>query len=226
MKNLAFLVFSAAILSANFASAQTTFSLQPNPSSVTGLPDEYDSYAHATIKNTSAVRDSIQWVRTEIMLPEGFSTAVCDPVQCYFPGVSTMTFTLAPGESGPMDVHFYNPLETSGSGLVHLKVTNLLVPNDMATAVYVFNTTTSAKDAQPAANVRLFPNPTTEGFALENAAEVAAVRIFALDGRQVASFEPSADQRYSVADQPAGTYIVALLAKNGKAFQAVELRKQ
>ena len=57
-------------------------------------------------------------------------------------------------------------------------------------------------------------------------AEVAGVRLFALDGRQVAYFEPSAGQRYSVADQPAGTYIVALLAKNGKVFQAVEVRKQ
>ncbi len=225
MKNLAFLVF-AAILSVQFAAAQTTFSLTPIPSMVTGAPTEYDSYAHGTIKNISTVRDSLRWERTVINLPEGFSTAVCDPIQCYFPSVTTKDFALAPGESGPLDVHFYNPLETSGAGLVHVKVTNVNVPTDMVTGIYIFNSTTSTNNPLPVAQVRLFPNPTTEGFALDNASEVAGVRIFTLDGRQVAHLNPSADQRYSLANQPAGTYIVALLAQNGKIFQAVELQKQ
>ncbi len=225
MKNLAFFLF-AAILSVNFAAAQTTFSLTPIPSMVTGAPENFDSYAHGTIKNISSVRDSLRWTRTVIELPEGFTTAVCDPIQCYFPIVNTQDFALAPGESGPLDVHFYNNLETSGTGLVHVKVTNINVPNDMVTGIYVYNTTTGTKDPLPVANVRLFPNPTTEGFALDNATEVAGVRIFSLDGRQVAHLNPSADQCYSLANQPVGTYIVALLAQNGKIFQAVELHKQ
>lgn len=226
MKNLAFL-FLATLLSAHFASAQTTFSLTPIPSSVTAKADEFDAAAHGVIKNITNVRDSLRWVRTVIELPEGFTTAVCDPIQCYFPNVNTKDFGLAPGATGPMDVHFYNNLETSGSGIIHLKVINVNVPTDMVTGVYVYTTATSGtRDALPVANVRLFPNPTTEGFALDNASEVAGVRVYSLDGRQVAYFEPSGDQRYSVADQPAGTYIVALLAKNGKVFQAVEVRKQ
>ncbi len=226
MKNLTILAF-AAILSVHFASAQTTFSLTPIPSMVTGETTNFDSYAHATIKNITNVRDSLRWERTVLNLPEGFSTAVCDPIQCYFPSVSSKDFALAPGESGPLDVHFYNPLETSGAGLVHVKVTNVNVPSDMVTGIYIYNTTTtSTNHPLPVAQVHLFPNPTTEGFTLDNASEVAGVRIFSLDGRQVAHLNPSADQRYSLANQPVGTYIVALLAQNGKIFQAVELQKQ
>jgi hypothetical protein len=225
MKNLAFLLL-AALLSAHALSAQTTFSLTPIPSSVTGGPQEFDVAAHAVIKNISNVRDSIRWERNVIALPEGFNTAVCDPVRCYIPNVNTMTFGLAPGETGPMDLHFYNNLETAGSGLVHVKITNILVPTDEVTAVYIYSSTSSAHDPLPTASVRLFPNPTTEGFALENAGDVAEVQVFSLDGRQVARFQPALDQRYSVAEQPTGTYIVALLAKNGKVFQAVELQKR
>lgn len=226
MKNLAFLLF-ATLLLAHTASSQTTFSITPNPALGTGGPEDFDVAAHAVIKNISNVRDSISWERNVINLPEGFNTAVCDPIQCYFPNVNTKTFGLAPGASGAMDLHFYNNLETTGSGLIHLKVVNVNVPTDEVTAVYIYNSTSSTKDPLPKANVHLFPNPTTEGFTLENANEVAAVSVFSLDGRQVARFlQPTPDQRYSVADQPAGTYIVALLAKNGKVFQAVELRKQ
>lgn len=226
MKNLAFLLFTA-ILSVNLLSAQTTFSVTPNPSIVSAPPEVFDATAHATIKNISNARDSIVWVRTEIELPKDFTTAVCDCIQCYIAGVSTMSFGIAPNESCVLDVHFYNNQESSGTGIVHLKVTNVNVPNDMVTAVYLYNTTSSAKDPLPAATVRLFPNPVTEGFALENADDVAGVRIYSLQGgRQVANFEPSADQRYSIVSQPAGTYIVALVAKNGKVFQAVEVHKQ
>ncbi len=225
MKNFAFFFF--AFLSINSVSAQTTFSITPNPSMVSAPPELFDATAHATIKNISNVRDSIVWVRTEIELPKDFTTAVCDCIQCYKEEVSSMSFGIAPNESCVLDVHFYNNLESSGTGLVHLKVTNVSVPNDMVTAVYVYNTTSGSKDPLPTATVRLFPNPITEGFALENADDVAGVRIYSLQGgRQVAHFEPSADQRYSIANQPAGTYIVALLAKNGKVFQAVEVHKQ
>ncbi len=226
MKNFTFLFF-AALVSVNLVSAQTTFSVTPNPSVVSAPPEIFDATAHATIKNISNVRDSIVWVRTEIELPKNFTTAVCDCTQCYKEEVSSMSFGINPNESCVLDVHFYNNLETSGTGIVHLKVTNVNVPSDMITAVYLYNTTSSAKDPLPAATVRVFPNPVTEGFALENADDVAGVRIYSLQGgRQVANFEPSADQRYSVTNQPAGTYIVALVAKNGKVFQAVEVQKQ
>ena len=225
MKHLSALLFAAIFLPCAL-SAQVTFSLTPNPSSVTAFPEDFEAVAKAVVKNTNTVDDSLKWVRTEVQLPAGVYTAVCDPVQCYFPGVTSMSFLLKPNQVGPLDVHFYNPNQSSGSGIVHLKVVNLRAPDDMVTGVYLFNSTSSTDDPLPTAQVRLFPNPVVDGFSLEHAQDVAAVRVFSLSAGLVADFKPSADQRFSIAEQPAGHYIVALMAKNGKAFQVIEINKQ
>lgn len=226
MKQITPLFFAVFFLPC-FSMGQTTFSITPNPSMVIATPDVFDATAYATIKNISNVRDSIQWIRTEVYLPKGFTTAVCDCEQCYKEEISTMSFGIAPNESCEFDVHFYNHLESCESGLVHLKVRNMNVPNDTVTAVYVYNCSTSkTHNPLPAPDVRLFPNPTAEGFVLENANDVAGIHIFSLSGRQVAYFEPTSNHLYSLANQPSGTYIVAMRATNGQVFQAVELRKQ
>ncbi len=226
MKNLIFTLF-AALLIPDFISAQaSSFTIVPIPSYVTAPPETFDTAAIATIKNVSNVRDSFHWERIVIELPGGFRTAVCDPVQCYFENVNSQSFVLEPGEEGALDLHFYNYGQESGSGLVRVKVNNVKNPSDSLSGVYYYNTTSGTDDPLPAANVRLFPNPFTEGFTLDHADDVAAVRVFSLLGREVAYFTPSANQRYSLVEQPAGTYIIALIAQNGQVFQALEVRKQ
>ena len=188
--------------------------------------DTFDATAKATIKNISNVRDSFHWERIVIELPHGFVSAVCDPERCYFTIVNSESFILEPGEEGELDVHFYNSNQVAGSGLVLVKVNNITNPSDSLSGVYYYNTTSGTDDPLPAANVRLFPNPVTEGFTLDRADDVAAVRVYSLSGQQVADFTPSADQRYSLVEQPFGTYIIALIAQNGQVFQALEVRKQ
>ena len=77
-----------------------------------------------------------------------------------------------------------------------------------------------------AARINLFPNPTVESFTLENAEMVAAVRIFSLDGRQVSRIEAEPSQVYSLASQPAGSYIVVMENKKGDVVKSLEIRKQ
>jgi len=225
MKNLIFTLFTA-FLTVGIASAQNTFTISPNPASVIGYPDTFDTPDHSFIKNISNATQNYRWTRKAIVLPSGFRSAVCDCEQCYIEQVSSMNFTMAPGQQCPLDVHFYNYLQSTGSGIIHVTVTNLAVASDTLTGVYLYNSSSSTDDPLPVAEVHLFPNPTTDGFTLERAEEVAGVRVYALDGRQVAYFEPSDDQRYSLNNQPVGTYIVALVAKNGRVFQALELKKQ
>ncbi|MDO8969997.1 MAG: hypothetical protein Q7U74_04860, partial [Saprospiraceae bacterium] len=54
----------------------------------------------------------------------------------------------------------------AGSGIVHLKLTNLDNPLDTLTAIYTYNTLSSTQNL-PAANVKLFPNPTVDFFTLD-----------------------------------------------------------
>jgi hypothetical protein len=229
MKNLLFtLLFTLGLFSS--VGAQSAYHVHPNPSDTVTTMDTYDSPAHGEIKNVSNGTISVKWERHIIDTTAGITTAVCDPVTCWFPGVSSKIFELKKDSMGQLTVHFYNagfdPAPgQAGSGIVHLKLTNMNNPADTLTAVYTYSTLTGTNEL-PVANVKLFPNPTTDFFTLTNGDEVASMRVFSIDGRVVARFEHSADNTYSIANLPVGNYVLSFEDKNGQLFQAVEIHKQ
>lgn len=226
MKNLLVTLFFAFAL-AQIAAAQnpSAYEVHPNPSDVVTAMDNFDSAAHGDIANTSSDSITIRWERHIISITPGIETAVCDPVQCWFPTVDSKTFGLNHDSTGELTVHFYNASGQAASGIVHLKLTNLHNAADTMTVVYTYSTLTGTGEL-PEANVKLFPNPTTEFFTLENASGVGFMRLFTLDGREVARFTASPDNTYSIANQPAGNYVLSFEDKNGQLFQAVELHKR
>lgn len=231
MKNLLFtLFFALSIIQIASAQFQSAYEVHPNPSDTITTMDTYDSPAHGEIKNMSNSTITIKWERHVIDTTVGISTAVCDPVTCWYPGVSSKTFQLEPDSSGQLTVHFYNAMfdpapGQAGSGIVHLKLTNLDNAADSLTVVYTYNTLTATNEL-PAPKVKLFPNPITNFFTLTNADEVASMRLFTLDGREVARFLHSTENTYSIANHPVGTYVLSFEDKNGQLFQAVEIHKQ
>ena len=181
MKNL-FTTLFFAFLMLQIAQAQglSAYEVHPNPSDTITTADIYDSPAHGEIRNLIQDTVKIKWVRTEVFLTPNITTAVCDPVTCWSDAVNTKTFQLLQDSMGQMTVHFYNHAFNqgsgeAGSGIVHLKLTNLENPADTLTVVYTYSTLTGTKDF-PDAQVKLFPNPTTDYFTLENAQEVACMR--------------------------------------------------
>jgi Secretion system C-terminal sorting domain len=219
MKNLlSTLLFAFGICA--MAQAQATFMISPSPASATGAVDQGDVPVDAHIVNLTAATLPLKWERQVINLTSGCETAVCDPNVCWARHISFRNFDLDPNATGDMLVHFYNN-GAPCAGIVHVKVSNRDFPQDSIVGVYLFNQSSSAKDL-PAANVKLFPNPVTEYFSLENAENVATIRVFSLDGREVARFE-NANQNVYYLRQPAGNYVIALEDKNGQAFQALEI---
>lgn len=226
MKNLYFTLFFAFCLAQwSAAQVQSAYDVHPNPSDTITTMDTYDSPAEGEISNVSNGTITVKWERNIIFLTPGMETAVCDPVTCWFPHINTKTFDLEQDSSGQMTVHFYNPLEQAGSGIVHLKLTNMNNAADTLTAVYTWSTLTGTGDL-PEATVKLFPNPTADFFTLENAEDVGSMRLFTLDGREVARFNASPDNTYSIAHHPAGNYVLSFEDKNGQLFQAVEIHKR
>ncbi|MFN0174658.1 MAG: hypothetical protein ACKVU0_08440, partial [Saprospiraceae bacterium] len=193
MKNLLFTLFVVlGLFQVTNTQAQSAYHVHPNPSDTITTMDTYDSPAHGEIENVSNGTITVKWERHEVFLTPNITTAVCDPVTCWFSGVSSKTFQLQKDSMGQLTVHFYNALSDPppgqpGSGIVHLKLTNLDNAADTLTAIYTFNSLTSTSEL-PAANVKLFPNPTTDFFTLTNAEEVASMRLFTIDGREVARF--------------------------------------
>lgn len=217
---------------AQFVCAQngSAFEVHPNPIDTMTTPDTFDSVAKGKISNVSGDTVRLRWQRTQVYLSPGISSAVCDPVTCWDTIVSSKVFILGKDSSGQMTVHFYNQFYDpapgqAGSGIVRLKITNLDNPADTLTVLYSFSTITGTNELS-VANVRLFPNPTTDRFTLENAADVALMRLYTMDGREVARFEPNAENSYSIANQPVGSYVLSLEDKFGRLFQAVEIQKR
>ena len=222
MKNLLF-TFLFLFGAANFITAQSVISLNPQPASIMGTVDEPDVAADAVITNETPNTIHMKWDRQIINLTSGCETAVCDPNTCWARFIDTRTFDMDPYEEGDMLVHFYNngaPCE----GIVHVVITNLDDTTDVTTGVYLLNQLSGTIDL-PAANVVLFPNPSTGYFSLENAENVATIRIFSLDSREVATFMPSQNNVYAIQHLAAGNYVIALGDKNGRTFQVLELSK-
>lgn len=208
--------------------AQSSFNVSATSVWTIASQSEPDVEGHIVISNPTNATQSIKWERTVINITNGCQSQVCDLNLCYIPSVSTKTFDIATGASGNIIMHFLNPDELPDpSALVHLKLSNLNNPADSVVISYLFTPETSGTgDKLPAASVKLFPNPATDYFRLENAADVQNIRLFGLDGREAARFSPLPGSSYSLAGLTSGAYILVLEDKNGRAFQAIDLVKR
>ena len=226
MKHILPIVWVILLAGITQATAQGAFHLTPSPSNVDAPQTVSDTAAETVIGNLTSDTVFIKWERTVINITQGCWTQICDPIYCYSATVSTKTFFLKAGETKPMTVHFMNDGEQFCCALVHIKLTNLDNLNDTLTGIYLLNTNCAVGTADLAGNdIRLFPNPVTESFSLDHAEAVSRIRVFSLEGRQVAVFETGQQNSYSLAGQPVGTYLLALENKNGKVIRALEIRK-
>ncbi|MFN0034965.1 MAG: T9SS type A sorting domain-containing protein [Saprospiraceae bacterium] len=226
MKNFSFALFI--VLSyAQWIAAQapSAYAVYPNPSDTVTALDIETSTAFAQIKNLSTDSIFVKWARNVIYVSPNVGTAVCDPDRCWYTSTQTNTFGMAGNSVGNLYVSFLHPINQAASGIVHLKLSNQNNAADTLMAVYSFSTLTGTGEL-PTPNVRLFPNPTADFFTLENAQDVASMRLFTLDGREVARFVTSPGNTYSIANQPVGNYVLSFEDKNGQLFQALELNKR
>lgn len=222
MKNLLFTLLLL-IAFGGVLNAQSVCEIQPLPASGTGGVHDNDVAVDAKITNLTDNTIHMKWERQVISLTPGCETAVCDPNICWFQTVSTKNFDMDPHEVGDMLVHFYNH-DAPCSGIIHIKVSNLDNPADTTIAIYYFNASTGTQDL-PAANVRLYPNPVSEYFSLDHAENVAAIRLFSLDGRELRFYNADDSNVYSFHNEAPGNYILSLEDKDGRLFQAIELKK-
>ena len=216
------------LLSALSITSAQSFSLGNTEVWTIANQNQPDVEAHTTIQNLMNTPQTFRWERIVVNMTPGCASRVCDINVCYIASVSSKLFTLGANSGGPLIMHFDNPDSIAGaSAIIRLKVTNANLTTDTASVVFLYTSDLSGtKDKLPVANVKLFPNPTSDYFQLENAEAVSRIRVFALDGRNVAEFAATPGQQYSLANLSTGTYLLALEDKAGQAFQALELVKK
>lgn len=210
-----------------FASAQS-FTISAPEIWTIAPHDNPDVEGHLEIHNTTQTTQTIKWERTVIDVTDGCLSQVCDLNLCWIASVGTKNFDIAGDARGNIIMHFLNPDTLVGAyGIFRLKFTNVNIPADTVSAVYLFTSELSnTQNPLPAANVRLFPNPTTEYFQLDNAEAVQRVRVFSLASREVANYTALPGELYSLSGLPAGAYVVALEDEQGRVFQALEVVKR
>ncbi len=204
--------------------AQTTFSVSATEVWKTAPHTEQDVEAHFNISNLTNQVQTIRWTRTEVSITPGCQSQVCDLNLCYTPPVNSKTFDMQPNQTGTIIMHFLNYDTIPGAeAVIRLKLANENQPSDSTVVMFYFSTTSSVRDGLPAPSVRAYPNPTAEGFWLEGADAVRAVRVMALSGREVARFWAFPNAYYSLSEQPVGTYFVLLEDERGRTFQVLEV---
>ena len=223
-------LFTLLLLLAGFygtLSAQSSFTVSATEVWTITPHTTQDMEAHFDITNRTAQTQTIRWTRNVIEITSGCESQVCDLNICYTPVVSTKTFDIDPNFTGPIIMHFLNFDTLLGSeAIIDLNMAHAKDPADSVIVTFLYTSPLSnTGQPLPAADVKLFPNPTVDYFQLSNADAVSRIRVFAADSRVVARFTATPDRQYSLADQAPGVYYLALEDEHGRVFQAIRLVK-
>ena len=92
--------------------------------------------------------------------------------------------------------------------------------------VVVFGFTVTAQSAKNA-SLKVFPNPTTEFFSVNDMGEsIGYVSVFSLMGRNLREFEFVKEERYYIGDLPKGIYLIYMQDKNKKTISTHKIEKR
>ncbi|MEO6759154.1 MAG: hypothetical protein ABIO24_06845, partial [Saprospiraceae bacterium] len=195
---------------ATFATAQASFSITSTLVVGTAQVPEFTAAANDTVINLTNTAIPINWTRTIISISPNCEIQVCDPNNCYGAQISSKNFTIQPNGMGlmivdlvdtliNMDGELDDPLVLGGqaaTAIVQLKFTNLNAPADTVSAYFYMSITSTTGTHNPSSATRivLYPNPVPEFFSLDQAEGVSHVRVFNLNGQQVAEYAATSGQ--------------------------------
>ena len=208
--------------------SQVTLTLTPGIVNSSVHPDSFEIRGKATLRNTSNQTKRVVWQRNIISLPNGWQSLVCDINQCWTSGVNASPDTIILAANGTSNLDAYiRPNQISGSATIELKATEVGNAANTVTGRYLFTTTTNTREiSKNNSSFKIYPNPTTDYFMLNNDGEVInRVVIYNIIGRQVRSYNVVDNYKYYVNDLPEGLYIVRLLNNSGNTIKTIRLNK-
>lgn len=196
-----------------------------------GVPiDSFEVRAKAIFKNTAASTKKFVWRRTIIAMTNGWQSLVCDSKGCWASTVNDAPeqIELAPNATSNIDAYI-RPNHISGAATIEIKVYEVGNETNAITGRYLFSTTTSTKDAgKSGIGVKVFPNPVTDYFSIQDDNEVVErIVVYNMIGRAVKNYSTNVNNnnKYNLNDLPEGLYIVRLLNSRGATVKTVRLNK-
>ncbi len=226
MKTL-FFQFTLVLLSMYHVSAQQ-LSVSPNPSLSSGIETDAEIVSHVSINVPAGT--ALIWKRVANSIPTGWTSLVCDDVQCWSPtynGGSSYTTTV-----GKLDVHFV-PNGVQGIGNVTLRVYN---PADSAASVIDIVFTSNAMsssiiDKKENVKLKVFPNPASSivYVEIEPIADAFRLDIYDIVGSKVKSTDINVTFGYNtmdVSELRSGMYFMRVLNQKGEVLKATSFTKK
>ena len=216
-------LFLSVFFGLNTFAQQAQFYFEPDSISITVASDVVDAPAELEIHSTAAADVTIKWQRYVLSMTGGCLTKVCDLNVCYPETFNSREFVISPNQTGPISVHLVNNNGNLCQGVVRLDMWNvedadpIIVPS-----FFLFNATTSVNEIFKLDEVKVYPNPATEYFTIEND-NVARIRMTTLDAREVAAFDATQTKTFSLAGQTAGMYVLVMEDAKVKAIGVAQL---
>lgn len=169
--------------------------------------------------NTNASRD-FRWVRETVVQPANWSTVVCDITACWSPMVSSMDFTLGPGEEGFLRMDIFTN-DYSGEGEYRLLVYDI---NDSASVngIITINAALESTGINGVGQevISVYPNPVKEVLYLtvNSSLKISTIEIFNVVGQKMKTINLEGSLQsvsVPVADLKKGVYFLRA-SSNGK----------
>ncbi len=211
-------------------SQNTTILFSPQIVNANVSPDSFEVKARAFFKNTSNSTKKFVWKRTVIAMTSGWQSVVCDAKGCWAAAVNDAPeqIELAPNATSNIDV-FARPNHISGAATIEVKVVEVGNDANVVTGRFLFATTTATKEpTKNNATVKIFPNPATDYFSIQDDYDVVEkVMVYNMIGRLMKNYNTStnASAHYTINDLPDGLYIIRLLNSKGATIKTIRLNK-
>ncbi len=215
------------LLAANVLAQSVT--IRPSNERVEGDPADQFIKVIGHVRNAGTTPLDLTWVRENVNVPSGWTTAICDPNLCWSPMLGTADFTLDPTPSASIGENMYMqfyPNNVEGLGSADIAVyrtgtTTLETRNTYTAAAWLVGTTRVGK-----ISVSVFPNPTVEFITLSTDTEVRSMVLSTLSGNIARSFVTNNTGRYSLDGLPQGVYMLQLMGNDGELLKTVRISKQ
>jgi hypothetical protein len=193
-----------------------------------------DIIIESSITNTSSQSITFVWQRTENDIPAEWASLVCDNVTCWSPTKNTNSFTLNPGETTIMNIHF-KPYQTADTGRVVITMFDQNNPNNTVAITYIAiaDCSIGLENSNIAKNtIRIYPIPARDNlnFDLGNITNARFVGVYSVIGEKIQDYYiPSQMTTFNIPTDclSAGMYFVRITDNKGnailsKAFSKVE----
>lgn len=191
-----------------------------------GLYTDDEVEDHTAMTNVTQGELNLRWEREsdDGTGPEEWDSWVCTvPGNCGLPGTDGLDFTIAAGEVGEFQYHI-RPNGVPGIGTFTINIINTANAEVLQTITVTADLSALNTNEIEAAQIKMFPNPTSDQFQLSNNEIVDQVVIYNILGKQVKTFGANV-QNYFVGDLPKGLYMVQLNDIDSNSTKTMKLKK-